>query len=96
MGCSDSKGLTARETTINNKTVQQNLSKYEESKVVQKNSTKNNAILTENNIIKDDTNKEHKNNEYKDKINLIYYANFNAIFDIFGEMFVKIIKIIYI
>ena len=89
MGCSDSKGLKARETIINNKNAQQNLSKYEESKVEQKNSTKNNVILTENNIIKDDTNKEHKNNKYKDKINLIYYANFNAIFDIFGEMFVK-------
>ena len=46
-------------------------------------------FLTENNIIKDDTNKEHKNNEYKDKINLIYYANFNNIFYIFGEMFVN-------
>ena len=45
MGCSDSKGLTARETTINNKTAQQNLSKYEDSKVDQKNSTKNNSIF---------------------------------------------------
>ena len=40
MGCGDSKGLTAKETTINNKTVQQNLSKNEKSKFEDKKSIK--------------------------------------------------------
>ena len=86
MGCGDSKGLTAKETTINNKTVQQNLSKNEKSEFEDKRSIKNNNVLTENNIAKDD-----ENNLYKDKINLIYYSDESKdyIYDIFGENFVK-------
>ena len=36
MGCGDSKGLTAKETPIKNKTSEQNLAKIEESKVGEK------------------------------------------------------------
>ena len=89
MGCGDSKGLTAQETTINNKNAKQNSSKNDESKVKLKNATKNNIILTENNTTKDDINKDIGNNEYKDKINLIYYADYQAVYPIFGENFVK-------
>ena len=90
MGCGDSKGLTAKETPIKNKTSEQNLAKKEESKVGEKNSTKNNNIIsTENNIKKEESRKVHENKEYRDKINLIYYANYRAYYPIFGDNFVK-------
>ena len=89
MGCGDSKGLTARETTNKNKTAQQNLSKKEESKAEEKKTTKNNITLTENNLTKEDTNKVHGNNEHRDKINLVYYAKYRANWPIFGKNFVN-------
>ena len=102
MGCGDSKGLTAKEITINNsdnhekrvqsvqnKITPQNLSKNAESKVEEKKLKKNTIILTENNNSKNDINKVHENNEHKDKINLIYFSNFNSLMILFGKEFVK-------
>ena len=89
MGCGDSKGLTAKETTINNKIAERNIAKKEESKVGVKKLNEENEILPENNDKKDIQNKTYENNEYKDKINLIYFSYFNVIAQLFGENFVK-------
>ena len=83
MGCSDSNRFPPIETKESYKDIQNRLSTNNEPPSKKE--------ISDNNVIKDKiVIKENDENkfEYKDKINLIYYAKSTGIYEIFGEGFV--------